>query len=103
MRPSTTAAGDVAEEERARWRRRRGLRDHRAGARVADRRAPSLNFLQLLSGVATATRRYADLIADTRARVLDTRKTLPGLRLAQKYAVRSAAARTSAWRCTTAS
>ncbi|MDK3024431.1 carboxylating nicotinate-nucleotide diphosphorylase [Cupriavidus taiwanensis] len=49
---------------------------------------PSLNFLQLLSGVATATRRYADLIAGTRARVLDTRKTLPGLRLAQKYAVR---------------
>ncbi|WER45317.1 carboxylating nicotinate-nucleotide diphosphorylase [Cupriavidus sp. WKF15] len=49
---------------------------------------PALNFLQLLSGVATATRRYADLIAGTRARVLDTRKTLPGLRLAQKYAVR---------------
>ncbi|MGO4302956.1 MULTISPECIES: carboxylating nicotinate-nucleotide diphosphorylase [unclassified Cupriavidus] len=49
---------------------------------------PSLNFLQLLSGVATATRRYADLIAGTRARVLDTRKTLPGLRLAQKYAVK---------------
>ncbi|QRQ88019.1 carboxylating nicotinate-nucleotide diphosphorylase [Cupriavidus oxalaticus] len=49
---------------------------------------PSLNFLQLLSGVATVTRRYADLIAGTRARVLDTRKTLPGLRLAQKYAVR---------------
>ncbi len=36
---------------------------------------PSLNFLQLLSGVATATRRYVDLIAGTRARVLDTRKT----------------------------
>ncbi|MGO4329851.1 carboxylating nicotinate-nucleotide diphosphorylase [Cupriavidus sp. 2TAF22] len=49
---------------------------------------PSLNFLQLLSGVATATRRYADIIEGTRARVLDTRKTLPGLRLAQKYAVR---------------
>lgn len=49
---------------------------------------PSLNFLQLLSGVATATRRYADRIAGTRARVLDTRKTLPGLRLAQKYAVK---------------
>ena len=47
-----------------------------------------LTFLQLLSGVATATRRYADAIAGTRARVLDTRKTLPGLRLAQKYAVR---------------
>ncbi|GLC95372.1 nicotinate-nucleotide diphosphorylase (carboxylating) [Cupriavidus sp. TA19] len=49
---------------------------------------PSLNFLQMMSGVATVTRRYADLIAGTRARVLDTRKTLPGLRLAQKYAVR---------------
>ncbi|AOK30408.1 MULTISPECIES: carboxylating nicotinate-nucleotide diphosphorylase [Burkholderia] len=48
----------------------------------------ALNFLQLLSGVATATRRYVDRIADTRARILDTRKTLPGLRLAQKYAVR---------------
>jgi nicotinate-nucleotide pyrophosphorylase (carboxylating) len=49
---------------------------------------PSLNFLQLLSGVATATARYAEVITGTRARVLDTRKTLPGLRLAQKYAVR---------------
>lgn len=49
---------------------------------------PALNFLQMLSGVATVTRRYADLIAGTRARVLDTRKTFPGLRLAQKYAVR---------------
>ena len=48
----------------------------------------SLNFLQLLSGVATATRKYVDLIADTKAKILDTRKTLPGLRLAQKYAVR---------------
>ena len=42
----------------------------------------ALNFLQLLSGVATATHRYVDLIRDTRARILDTRKTLPGLRLA---------------------
>ena len=49
---------------------------------------PSLNFLQLLSGVATTTSRYAAAIDGTRARVLDTRKTLPGLRLAQKYAVR---------------
>ncbi|PLZ01211.1 nicotinate-nucleotide diphosphorylase (carboxylating) [Burkholderia sp. WAC0059] len=48
----------------------------------------ALNFLQLLSGVAGATRRYVDAIAHTRARILDTRKTLPGLRLAQKYAVR---------------
>ena len=48
----------------------------------------ALNFLQLLSGVATATRRYVDVIAGTDAAILDTRKTLPGLRLAQKYAVR---------------
>ncbi|CAH2780614.1 MAG: Quinolinate phosphoribosyltransferase [decarboxylating] (EC [uncultured Caballeronia sp.] len=47
-----------------------------------------LNFLQMLSGVATATRRCVDAIEGTRARILDTRKTLPGLRLAQKYAVR---------------
>ena len=48
----------------------------------------ALNFLQLLSGVATATRAYVALVAGTRSRILDTRKTLPGLRLAQKYAVR---------------
>lgn len=47
----------------------------------------ALNFLQLLSAVATATRRYVDLVAGTRAAILDTRKTLPGLRVAQKYAV----------------
>jgi nicotinate-nucleotide pyrophosphorylase (carboxylating) len=46
-----------------------------------------LNFLQLLSGVATRTRRFVDTVAGTRARIVDTRKTLPGLRLAQKYAV----------------
>ena len=48
----------------------------------------ALNFLQLLSGVASATRKYVDAIRGTRAAILDTRKTLPGLRLAQKYAVR---------------
>ena len=47
----------------------------------------ALNFLQLLSAVATQTRRYADAIAGTGAVIVDTRKTLPGLRLAQKYAV----------------
>lgn len=47
----------------------------------------ALNFLQLLSGVATKARRYADAVAGTRAQVVDTRKTLPGLRLAEKYAV----------------
>lgn len=48
----------------------------------------ALNFLQVLSGVATATRRYVEVVAGTGAAILDTRKTLPGLRLAQKYAVR---------------
>ena len=48
----------------------------------------AMNFLQLLSGVATVTRAYVTLVAGTRAAILDTRKTLPGLRLAQKYAVR---------------
>ena len=48
----------------------------------------ALNFLQSLSGTATLARRYADLVAGTGATVLDTRKTVPGLRLAQKYAVR---------------
>ncbi|MBC7499356.1 MAG: carboxylating nicotinate-nucleotide diphosphorylase [Herminiimonas sp.] len=48
----------------------------------------ALNFLQLLSGVASATRRYVELVDGTRAAILDTRKTLPGMRLAQKYAVR---------------
>lgn len=49
---------------------------------------PALNFLQTLSATATLTRQYVEVIAGTRARILDTRKTLPGLRLAQKYAVR---------------
>ena len=48
----------------------------------------ALNFLQLLSGVATLARRFADEVAGSGATILDTRKTLPGLRLAQKYAVR---------------
>lgn len=68
------------------------------GATVCELRGPArslltgernaLNFLQLLSGVSTATRHYVSLIAGTRTQILDTRKTLPGLRLAQKYAVR---------------
>ncbi len=50
---------------------------------------PALNFLQTLSGTATITRHYADAIQGTGTVVMDTRKTLPGLRLAQKYAVRA--------------
>jgi nicotinate-nucleotide pyrophosphorylase (carboxylating) len=48
----------------------------------------ALNFLQTLSGTATATRAFVSLLSGTATRVLDTRKTLPGLRRAQKYAVR---------------
>ncbi|MGY8819026.1 MAG: carboxylating nicotinate-nucleotide diphosphorylase [Pseudomonadales bacterium] len=47
----------------------------------------ALNFLQTLSGIATRCRHYADLVEGTGVRLLDTRKTIPGLRLAQKYAV----------------
>jgi nicotinate-nucleotide pyrophosphorylase (carboxylating) len=48
----------------------------------------ALNFLQLLSAVATHTARYVDAVSGTKAHIVDTRKTLPGQRLAQKYAVR---------------
>ncbi len=48
----------------------------------------ALNFLQTLSAVASASRACAEAVAGTRAQILDTRKTIPGLRLAQKYAVR---------------
>lgn len=55
------------------------------GLLTAERTA--LNFLQRMSGVATLTRRYADLARGTRARILDTRKTIPGWRALDKYAV----------------
>jgi nicotinate-nucleotide pyrophosphorylase (carboxylating) len=48
----------------------------------------ALNFLQLLSGTASVTQRYVAAVAGTSCRILDTRKTIPGLRSAQKYAVR---------------
>lgn len=50
---------------------------------------PALNFLQTLSATATATHRYVEAVAGTGTAIMDTRKTLPGLRLAQKYAVRT--------------
>lgn len=60
----------------------------RARALVSAERA-SLNFMQTLSGTATTTAHYVDAVRGTGARILDTRKTLPGLRQAQKYAVRA--------------
>lgn len=64
----------------------------RSRALVSAERA-SLNFLQTLSGTATVTAQYVDAVRGTEARILDTRKTLPGLRLAQKYAVRAGGGR----------
>jgi nicotinate-nucleotide pyrophosphorylase (carboxylating) len=61
----------------------------------------ALNTLQHLSGVATLTRAYVDAIAGTGATLLDTRKTIPGLRLLEKYAPGWAARRTTAWACGT--
>lgn len=79
------------------WRQRDGARVA-AGAALCRIHGPAralltgeraaLNFLQTLSGTATLARRYVDAIAGSAAKVLDTRKTLPGLRLAQKYATR---------------
>lgn len=79
------------------WRVQEGERVHagtvlatlsgRARALVSGERA-SLNFMQTLSGTATTTAAYVEAVRGTRAKILDTRKTLPGLRLAQKYAVR---------------
>jgi len=78
------------------WRVREGGRVA-AGSRLCDLSGPArailtgertaLNFLQLLSGVATATANYVAAVSGTGSRILDTRKTLPGLRTAQKYAV----------------
>ncbi|HUO04685.1 MAG TPA: carboxylating nicotinate-nucleotide diphosphorylase [Candidatus Binataceae bacterium] len=57
-----------------------------AGLLIGERTA--LNFVQLMSGIATLTREFVDAIAGTRARIIDTRKTHPGLRAFEKYAVR---------------
>lgn len=83
---------------RIHWRHAEGARlvagdiactiEARARAIVSAERS-ALNFLQTLSGTATEVRRWVDALAGTPTRVLDTRKTLPGLRHAQKYAVRA--------------
>jgi nicotinate-nucleotide pyrophosphorylase (carboxylating) len=82
---------------RVRWQAEDGARIH-ADQEVCRLQGPArailsgertaLNFLQTLSGTATAANRYVEAVAGTGAIILDTRKTLPGLRLAQKYAVR---------------
>jgi nicotinate-nucleotide pyrophosphorylase (carboxylating) len=77
----TVRAGDVI------------LRLHGRARPVLTGERTALNFLQLLSGTATMTRRFVEAVAGTGCTILDTRKTLPGLRTAQKYAVRCGGAR----------
>ena len=68
---------------------RRVLTARGAAGSILTAERTALNFLQRLSGVATATRRYVDAVAGTGARVIDTRKTTPGMRLLEKAAVRA--------------
>ena len=75
--------------------------DGNARAMLAAERS-ALNTLQHLSGIATLTRRYVDAIAGTGAILLDTRKTIPGLRVLEKYAARMGGAQTIACGSTTA-
>ena len=86
--PNISVAFDVADgDEIGAEQRLFTLTGPARGLLTAERTV--LNFVGLLSGTATATRQYVDLIAATETRLLDTRKTIPGLRLAQKYAVRT--------------
>lgn len=85
--PRVTVHWDVAEGEIA-TAGQQLCRLHGPARALLSGERTALNFLQTLSGTATATRRYADLLAGSDTRLLDTRKTLPGLRRAQKYAVR---------------
>ncbi len=73
--------GQTVSENQALFELKGSARSLLTGERCA------LNFLQTLSGTATLCREYADLVEGTEVRLLDTRKTLPGLRIAQKYAV----------------
>ncbi len=78
----------VAEGERVTQGTVLATLEGRARALVSAERT-ALNFLQTLSGTATTTAAYVDAVRGTGTRILDTRKTIPGLRLAQKYAVRA--------------
>ncbi|MGY3265263.1 carboxylating nicotinate-nucleotide diphosphorylase [Lysobacter sp. HA35] len=85
--PDVVIAWHVAEGDRVRAGTLLATLQGRARALVTAERA-SLNFMQTLSATATVTAAHVDAVAGTRAKILDTRKTIPGLRLAQKYAVR---------------
>ncbi|WP_133478290.1 carboxylating nicotinate-nucleotide diphosphorylase [Cognatilysobacter segetis] len=85
--PDVAIAWHVAEGDRVRAGTLLATLGGRARALVSAERA-SLNFMQTLSATATATAAHVDAVAGTGAKILDTRKTIPGLRVAQKYAVR---------------
>jgi nicotinate-nucleotide pyrophosphorylase (carboxylating) len=94
----SAALQQLAPDAQLRWHVAEGQRCE-AGAVVFELEGPAravlsaertmLNFLQLLSAVATKTAAHVQAVQGTRAQIVDTRKTLPGLRLAQKYAVRT--------------
>ena len=86
--PDVVIAWHVAEGDRVRAGTVVATLEGRARALVTGERA-ALNFLQTLSGTATITADYVDAVRGTGVRILDTRKTIPGLRIAQKYAVRA--------------
>lgn len=86
--PDVAIEWRVAEGERVRAGTVLATLSGRARALVTAERT-ALNFMQTLSGTATTTAAYVDAVRGTRARILDTRKTIPGLRIAQKYAVRA--------------
>ena len=85
--PAVTIDWRVSEGDRVRAGTVLAILAGRSRALVSAERA-SLNFMQTLCGTATTTARHVEAVRGTGARILDTRKTLPGLRLAQKYAVR---------------
>lgn len=73
--------GDIIKKNKILFEIKGSAQDILSGERVA------LNFLQMLSAVATKTQQYVNKIAHTKTKILDTRKTIPGFRIAQKYAV----------------
>lgn len=87
LHPEVAIAWHIAEGDRVRAGTVIATLEGRARALVTAERA-ALNFLQTLSGTATITADYVEAVRGTQAKILDTRKTIPGLRLAQKYAVR---------------
>ena len=86
--PRVTLTRDADEGSYSTERRRVVARLHGPAPAILSGERTALNFLQRLSGVATASRKASDLVAGTRAQVFDTRKTTPGLRVLEKYAVR---------------